>query len=135
MLVCASKAEKYLCDATAGSHTISADAIIDKGGMGQAMRPHQILEAAYACCLNMTVRMVCDQLGIPHNRINVVVDLQRSEKCNLFTYSITFEGDLSDVDKNRIIKGAENCPVRRTLEKPFEFMEVLPNVHLTSKFS
>jgi putative redox protein len=124
MLVCTSRAEKYRCDATAGDHTVSADATTDKGGMGNAMRPHQILEAAYASCLNMTVRMVCDRLGVSYEGVRVVVDLQRLEKSNRFTYSINFEGELSAEDRIRIIQGAESCPVRRTLEKPFEFAEV-----------
>ncbi len=121
MLICTSRVENYLCDAIVDGHTISSDSATDKGGMNSAMRPHQLLEAAYACCLNMTIRMFCDKHNITHDGVCVKVILQRFPTKNLLKYSIDFDGNLSQEDKFRIIKAVDCCPVRQTLEKPFEF--------------
>lgn len=48
-----------------GTHTAVADVPMEKGGAGQGFGPHELLEAALATCLTMTVRMAAEHLGIP----------------------------------------------------------------------
>ena len=38
----------------------SSDNTPDKGGKGAGFRPHELLEAALACCMNMSVRMYAE---------------------------------------------------------------------------
>jgi putative redox protein len=121
MKECKSEKEKYCCKTRIGEFTIQSDATTEKGGQGKGIRPHDILAAAYASCLNMSVRMACDKKQIPYDLIIAKVELIHEDKRTIFTYQIDFNNQISEILKIDILKLVENCPVRKTLSKTIEF--------------
>ena len=121
MVLCKGANENYRCITTINGFEIVSDVSIDKGGQGNGIRPHDILETAFASCLNMTVRMKCEKIEISSSDISVKVDLQRDEFKTVFKYQVLFGNTLLESQMDEILEALENCPVRNTLSKPIAF--------------
>ena len=57
MVTTLSESHSYLTVFSNGKHTANADTTFDKGGSNLGFRPHELLEAALATCMNMHLRM------------------------------------------------------------------------------
>lgn len=112
---------KFRCTTKVKDFDIVSDATIEKGGQGQGFRPHDILESAYASCLNIFVQMLCKKMRISSDNISVKVDLTRLESRTIFNYFIEFGDNISERQKEKILKAVEECPVRKTLSRPIAF--------------
>jgi putative redox protein len=121
MVKCSSTLEKYQCEIKSGNYTIVADATKDKGGTGNGFRPHEILEASLAACMNMSVRMTADKLGIPVDKLSVSVELERKANETKFIYSIDAGDDIQEEQYNQLVSLLNKCPVKNTLSKPITF--------------
>ena len=64
MIVSKSTGIPYYTYFTNSKHEFFADAPPAKGGSDAGFRPHELLEASLACCLNMWLRMYADKNGI-----------------------------------------------------------------------
>jgi putative redox protein len=73
-----SDSPRYRTTFSDGKREGVADITADKGGGGSGFRPHCLLEAALATCVNMTVRMYADNHGIPLAGVITRVSLDRS---------------------------------------------------------
>lgn len=113
---------RYRARFTNGAHTAVSDTTEDKGGGGSGFRPHDLLEAALACCINMTLRMYADRHAIPLSGVTTRVTLNRtnSEEA-IFEYEIELRGSLSQDQRDRLLEAAKKCPVRQTLSKRIGF--------------
>jgi putative redox protein len=87
-------------------------------GEHSGFRPHDLLEAALATCVNMTVRMYADNHGIPVHGVttNVSVDRTRYDEV-VFRHEAGLYGELTAEQLERLLHAASACPVRRTLSK------------------
>ena len=113
---------RYQTRFTNGNHISVADSGPDKGGQHKGFRPHELLEAALATCMNMTLRMVAEKRTIPLTGSRVTVKLDRSNPDEpVFNYSIELQGPLDDMQKKLLLLAVEKCPVRATLSKPLHF--------------
>jgi putative redox protein len=121
MIECKSEKANYCCKTEIGGFTIQSDVTEDKSGLGNGIRPHDILATAFASCLNMSVRMACDKKQIRIDSVTSKVNLIREESKTIFTYQIEFSNSLPEDTRQDILKIIENCPVRKTLSKPIEF--------------
>jgi putative redox protein len=121
MIECKSEKEKYCCKTVIRRFTIQSDTTTDKGGQENGIRPHDILAAAYASCLNISVRMACDKKQLSIDSVISKVGLIREDSKTIFTYQINFSNTVPDNTKHEILKMIENCPIRKTLSKPIEF--------------
>ena len=124
MIVCKSENENYCCKTEINGFVIQSDATSDKGGQDNGIRPHDILAAAYASCLNMTVRMACNKKNIPIANVSTRVELVREDDKTIFQYQIDFDSTIDEDAKHEIVKMVENCPIRKTLSKPIAFQLV-----------
>lgn len=117
-----SQPEKFQTEFTNGSHVSLSDATPDKGGANGGFRPHELLEAALASCMNMSLRMHAEQNRFPLTAVSVTVSLDRSNpELPLFGYKVEFHGPLSESQKVQLLAHLETSPVRRTLMKPMQF--------------
>ena len=117
-----SQSTNYQTDFTNGAHRSTSDTTPDKGGANLGFRPHELLEAALATCMNMTMRMVADKHGIPLSGVSVTVSLNRAEpRTPVFEYSVQFSEALSEAQKSRLLSAVDTCPVRNTLSHPLHF--------------
>lgn len=99
-----------------GTHTAVADVPMEKGGAGQGFGPHELLEAALATCLTMTVRMAAEHLGIPLAGAGCSVRIDRSVPGAVtLHYDLSFDGPLTNEQADRLRDAASFRPVARTL--------------------
>lgn len=124
MIISKSKEEKYCTEVSNENTFIISDVTKEKGGSGEYFRPHDLLCAGLASCLNITTRMVLERKNITYENVVVKVDLDRSdEEKTKFFYDIDIIGDISKETKELIINIVKNCPVKNTLTKEIEFVQ------------
>lgn len=112
----------YTTEISNSNTFIFADVTEDKGGEGHYFRPHDLLCAGFASCLNIAIRMELDHMGVKYEKVIVKVDLDRSNKNKTkFLYNIEIVADIEEEIKKSIINKVKQCPVRKTLSKEIEF--------------
>jgi len=110
---------------TNGEHVAQSDTTPDKGGSNLGFRPHELLEAAFASCMNMTVRMAAVSLGIPLSSVTVIVSLNRTNVDRpTFEYQVKFEGAFTSDQREQLMASLDNCSVRNTLSKAIHFEHI-----------
>ena len=126
MIISESKKENYCTEISNQTTVIFSDVTEEKGGCGQFFRPHDLLCAGFASCLNIIVRMVLDRKGLEYEKVIVKIELDRScENKTRFLYDIDIVSNMPYDIKQEIIDIASNCPVRKTLSKEIEFARIV----------
>jgi putative redox protein len=106
----------YQTDFTNGSHGSVADVPVEKGGSGQGFGPHDLVEAALATCITMTVKMYAARHGLPLEGAVCEVRIDRSRPdAAVLNYTLDLCGDLTDEQCRLLGEAASRCPVARTL--------------------
>ena len=101
-----------------------ADTTQDKGGGEFGFRPHELLEAALATCMNMTATMYAAKHAIPLAQVVTSVSLDRSGSEQVsFRYGIELTGDLAVEQKEAIMSAVRACPVRKILSRGVRFLD------------
>ena len=101
-----------------------ADTTSEKGGSGAGFRPHELLEAALACSINMTLRMFAENHSIPLTSVSTTVKLDGNYPDEtIFNYALELTGPLSESDQQLLAEAARSCPVRQTLSKKLSFQD------------
>ena len=96
--------------------TTTADVPKAKGGEGQGFGAHELLEAALAACLNMTIRMTASKNAMVLHRVETQVRLDQSVSGHTqFVYSIDLDGELDDAQRTLLFEAASRCAVVNTL--------------------
>lgn len=122
MIRATSDLARYVTRFSDGKHEGISDVTTDKGGAHSGFRPHDLLEAALASCVNMAVRMYADHHAIPLKGVTTKVSLERSHPEEVvFRYEVALEGELTPEQKSKLIHAAGACPVRQTLSKRISF--------------
>jgi putative redox protein len=104
---------KFCCRVT-HRHSTSPDP--DKGGAGAGFGPHELIEAALATCMTITVRKQAEKDGIPLAAGRCEVRLDRSDPIEpVFRHALIFDGPLSVEQETQLRQAAAMCPVARTL--------------------
>lgn len=125
MVIADNELENYKTVLANGKEVVYADVTPEKGGQGVHFRPHDFLEAGYAACLNITTRMVLDQMGLSYETVTVKVELDREiPDKTIFNYRVDIIGNIDAQTKNKVLRLVENCPVRKTLSKQIEFQKL-----------
>ena len=84
--------------------------------------PNELLEAALACCVNMTVRMYADRHAIPLDAVATRVRLDRGAEGAIFHTETELHGtSLTPEQREKLLAAAKSCPVRRTLSGSIRF--------------
>lgn len=117
-----SEHQNYRTVVESDAHWVLTDAPVAKGGGGEGLGPHELLEAALASCLNMSVRMRAAALGVVVDNVRTSVSIDRSrDQEAIFTYAIDFDASLGDDERAQLIADAVDCPVIKTLRKRLVF--------------
>jgi uncharacterized OsmC-like protein/pimeloyl-ACP methyl ester carboxylesterase len=117
----------FLQDVMAGpKHHVNADEPESYGGTDRGLTPYQFLAAGLGACTAMTVRMYARRKGWPlaHVSVDVTHDRVHAQDAGngmmpleTFTRLITLEGNLTGLQRERLMEIADKCPVHRTLER------------------
>ena len=101
---------------TNGETTAVADVPKEKGGAGCGFGPHELVEAALATCLTISVEMCAAKHGIPLESVEAEVRLDRSLRSEVqLIYSLAFHGTITEEQRSLLKLAAAQCPVQRTL--------------------
>lgn len=112
----------------AGTHFITADEPEDVGGNDFGPTPYQLLASSLAACTAMTLRMYANRKGWDVKEIKVHVnhtkrysddaaqDNRVGARIECFERLVEVEGDIDEIQRNRLIEIATKCPVHKTLE-------------------
>ena len=124
MISTTSEAQPYRVRFSDGKHSALADTTQDKGGGESGFRPHELLEAALATCMNMTATMYAAKHAIPLTQVVTKVTLDRSGSDQVvFSYSVELSGELTVQQKEAILSSMRICPVRKTLLRGARFVD------------
>lgn len=124
MIYATSTGEHFKTRLYDGEHTLYADTPVTAGGSNQSMRPGDIWASGLAACLNITAQNMLVKGGFDYDKVTVAVDMDRNNPEKLvFKIKIDIEGNISPLDKEKICKGVQSCPVCKlmTAEKEFIF--------------
>lgn len=124
MIRTVNEAQPFQVQFSDGQHLALADTTKDKGGSGAGFRPHDLLEAALASCMNMTARMYAAKYAIPLTQVVTTVTLDRSGSGQVvFSYSVELSGELTVKQKEAIMSALRVCPVRNTMSRGMRFLD------------
>ena len=100
------------------AHLVVSDMKTEKGGQGAGMGPHDLLEAAMAACMSITLRMAGNKYGIPVGKSVVAVELDRSdEDIARFRYEVKFDEEVPQDQRQRLVEILGRCPVSKTISR------------------
>lgn len=124
MIQTTNEARPYQVRFTNKRHSALADTTEHNGGTESGFRPHELLEAALATCMNMAARMYAASHAIPLNQVVVNVTLDRSGSDEVvFRYNVELNGRLTAGQRRGIMSAVRACPVRRTLLRGVKFTD------------
>ena len=99
-----------------------ADEPVENGGKNLGFSPFELLAAALSACTAITVRMYADRKEWPLTDVNtdISVSWDRIKNKTVIQRKISFSGNLSDEQKDRLIQIANVCPVHKVLTNSIE---------------
>lgn len=111
---------KYSNDVITSRHHLFADEPVDLGSADMGPTPYEYLCAALGACTTITLRMYIDRKGwnVTHLSVDVShkkVAIGDQRPKDVFTRSVTIQGDVDEAQRARIIEIAGKCPVHKTL--------------------
>jgi len=118
----------FRTDINANGHPLIADEPVSvPGGTDEGPSPYDLLSAALASCTTMTLKMYAEHKNLPVSEFNVTVrhgkihaeDCEHCEsksgKIDRFERELSYDGTLSEEQRERLLYIADRCPVHRTL--------------------
>lgn len=118
---------KFLRGLFTADHLLLADEPEASGGGNQGPNPYDLLLMSLGACTSMTLRMYANHKELPIENIKVRlrhgrVHAEDCEDCehksgtiNKIKREISYEGDLSKEQHQRLLEIADRCPVHKTL--------------------
>jgi len=108
-----------------GRHRLVTDEPEQLGGDGSGPAPHELLPAALAACIATTLVMYARTKSWDLGELAVAVDYDNHSTPRRFEIGIELNDDLTGEQLSRLEKVAAACPLRRSLEAGFEFVETI----------
>ena len=111
--------QHYRVDIKTATNTLIADEPQSIGGEDLGFSPDELLAASLGACTSATLRMYADRKGWTElKEIAVSVTFSREGGRSSIQREISFTGDLTEEQRQRLLEIAEKCPVHRTLSNP-----------------
>jgi len=118
-----------------GQHAFFADEPKKVGGDDTGPSPYDLLLAGLGACTSMTMRMYAAHKELSATKFSVTLSHEKMhaddcEECvaegnsriDVVTREIEIEGDLTPVERDKLLEIADKCPVHRTLESDVEVL-------------
>ena len=106
-----------------GRHRVVTDQPEHYGGEGSGPSPHELFPAALAACVTVTLVQYGRTKGWDLGDVAVEVDYDNRSTPRRLEIAIRLGGELDHEQLERLEKVARSCPLRRSLESGFEFVE------------
>jgi putative redox protein len=129
MIRATSKSTNYQTAFSNGAAEALTDVLAAKGGTGEGFRPSELLEAAIATCMTITLKMYADAHGLPLEDVQTEVTLHSDNKAEtLFRYKVELTGNaLTEEQRAKLLAIADACMVKQKLSKPIRFEAATAN--------
>jgi putative redox protein len=98
-----------------GRHSWAADEPIADGGTDTGPSPTELLEASLAACTAATLRMYADRKQWPLATAKVTVHAELQAGVTHLYRTLTFGGELTHEQRERLLQIARQCPVSKML--------------------
>ena len=113
-------ASGYRTTVRIGNHLVVADEPADVGGGDAGPTPMELVAAALAGCISITLRMVAQRKGWPLEGVTAEVavlkeTVEGARPRDTFDVQVTLEGPLDDKMRSELTRIASRCPVHRAL--------------------
>jgi putative redox protein len=118
---------KYAQKISVGTHVLQSDEPVDIGGKDVGPNAQELVLAGLGACVGITVQMYAERHQWPLEGVEVALASSRALADNAtgsgaaismvdqFEVDISFAGDLSEDQRNRLFEIANRCPVHRLL--------------------
>jgi putative redox protein len=106
-----------------GRFHLTTDQPVQVGGEDTAPAPHELFPAALAACISSTLVVYSRTKDWDLGEVTVDVDYDHKAVPRRFEIDIRLGGELDADQLKRLEKVAAACPLRRSIETGFEFVE------------
>jgi putative redox protein len=106
-----------------GQHRLVTDQPERFGGDGSGPSPHELLPAALAACVAVTLESYARTKNWDLGGVTVTADYDHHAVPRRVVLEIRVGGDLSAEQLARLQRVARACPLRRSIDTGFEFAE------------
>jgi putative redox protein len=129
---------KFVQTVSVGPHVFHSDEPTDADGNDAGPNPHELLMASLGVCANMTVQMYAERHQWSLEGVHATVSYARVVAENpadsdakigmvdRIEIEISFAGNLSEGQQQRLLQIAGRCPVHRTLVSQVQIDTKLP---------
>ena len=129
--------EMFTTQLKLGDHIILADEPTNFGGNNFGPSPYEFLSAGLAACTVMTIQMYARRKKWEVENVTCHINYSKdhavdcehceedSAKIDTFTREIKLTGNLSEVQKKRLLEIADKCPVHKTLHTKTQIITTL----------
>ena len=103
---------------------VATDQATESGGNGSAPEPFDYFLASLATCAGIYVLGFCQKRDIPYDGISLTQSWEREEKTKRLAnvrISIEVPSDFPEKYRDALVRVANQCTVKKTLENPPEF--------------
>jgi putative redox protein len=119
--------DSFRTDIEVGQHHLIADEPAGVGGTDLGPSPYGLLAAALASCTTMTLKMYASfkkldlqsvSAHVTHERIHAkdCADCEsKTGRIDTFHRVVTYEGNLTEAQEQKLLEIADKCPVHKTL--------------------
>jgi putative redox protein len=108
--------KNYLVEAKIRSHFVVTDVPVSDGGEDAAPTPVEYLLTAIGGCVAITLRMYAARRSWDVGEISVNVFQLKDEQGSYLTEEISFENDITEDQRKRLLVFAGKCPVARMVK-------------------
>jgi len=105
----------YKTIVTSAGHTVVTDEPESLDGGDTGMNPYSLLLASLGSCTAITLRMYITRKMWVVNQVTVNLQLFKTDKDILIERYLSFTGDVSDAQKDRLVQIANACPIHKIL--------------------
>lgn len=117
--------DTYKTELRARTHSLIGDEPLDIGGKDLGPRPGDFLRMSLACCTAITLRMYANRKNMNVQQIQVSVSNGPTTDTTLLQTDIRIFGNISDEEREGLMKIAKKCPVHKMLTQPIEISHTI----------
>ncbi|KYG65047.1 hypothetical protein AZI87_10745 [Bdellovibrio bacteriovorus] len=110
------KSDAMVAELKVRNHHFVAGLVEKLGGHDEGPNPHEYVEAALAACTVLTAQMYAARKGIPLESTDVVVKIVSEGEETQISRQISYRGDLTQEQRDRLSDILERCPIHNLLE-------------------